>query len=258
MDKAKIKQLINIVFLLCIFMYILLSLLKSFVKPNEIIEMENRYANKYDSISLKKYVNGTLQDNIENTLSDQVILSSRLKKGNNYIKGLSLKKYVDLYFKRHDLDYLNAGDVNFYGPENLVYYYRDLNNISQYLDKKIENYNSFASKNKDVNVYLYYIEKDTDINFKTGKKVDIFEYIQKRLNNIKASKFEIDNFEDLYSEKLWEIVARAITQSRYKLDYNKNENIQYLKKIRNDSEVQKYISNFYKIRKNLKRQYIFL
>lgn len=69
---------------------------------------------------------------------------------------------------------------------------------------------------------------------------------------------EIDNFEDLYSEKLWEIVARAITQSRYKLDYNKNENIQYLKKIRNDSEVQKYISNFYKIRKNLKRQYIFL
>ena len=49
---------------------------------------------------------------------------------------------------------------------------------------------------------------------------------------------EIDNFEDLYSEKLWEIVARAITQSRYKLDYNKNENIQYLKKIRNDSEVQ--------------------
>ena len=108
MDKAKIKQLINIVFLLCIFMYILLSLLKSFVKPNEIIEMENRYANKYDSISLKKYVNGTLQDNIENTLSDQVILSSRLKKGNNYIKGLSLKKYVDLYFKRHDLDYLNA------------------------------------------------------------------------------------------------------------------------------------------------------
>lgn len=43
-----------------------------------------------------------------------------------------------------------------------------------------------------------------------------------------------------------------------KLDYNKNENIQYLKKIRNDSEVQKYISNFYKIRKNLKRQYIFL
>lgn len=61
MDKAKFKQLINIVFLLCIFMYILLSLLKSFVNPNEIIEMENRYANKYDSISLKKYIDGTMQ-----------------------------------------------------------------------------------------------------------------------------------------------------------------------------------------------------
>lgn len=61
----------------------------------------------------------------------------------------------------------------------MVYYYRDLNNISQYLDKKIENYNSFANKNKDVDVYLYYIEKDTDINFKTDKKIDIFEYLQK-------------------------------------------------------------------------------
>ena len=49
-----------------------------------------------------------------------------------------------------------------------------------------------------------------------------------------------------------------LNECLYKLDYNKNENIQYLKKIRNDSEVQKYISNFYKIRKNLKRQYIFL
>lgn len=53
MDKAKFKQLINIVFLLCIFMYILLSLLKSFVNPNEIIEMENRYANKYFCICKK-------------------------------------------------------------------------------------------------------------------------------------------------------------------------------------------------------------
>ena len=68
MDKAKIKQLINIMFLMCIFIYILFSLIKSFVKPNGIIEMENRYANKYDSISLKKYVNGTMQSNIENTL----------------------------------------------------------------------------------------------------------------------------------------------------------------------------------------------
>lgn len=196
MDKAKIKQLINIMFLMCIFIYILFSLIKSFVKPNGIIEMENRYANKYDSISLKKYVNGTMQSNIENTLSDQVMLSSILRKGNNYIKGLLLKKYVDLYYKKYELDYLNVGDINFYGSENLVYYHRDLNNISQYLDKKIENYNSFVDKNKYVDVYLYYIEKDTDINFKTDKKIDIFAYIQKRLNNIKTSKFEIDNFED--------------------------------------------------------------
>ena len=50
---------------------------------------------------------------------------------------------------------------------------------------------------------------------------------------------KIDDFEYLYSVKLWEIVARAITQSRYNPDYSKEKSIQYLKKIRNDAEVKK-------------------
>lgn len=196
MIKLKIKKIINILFIFCIFMYIFFSLIKSFVKPKDIIDMENRYANKYDSISSKKYFNGSMQDNIENTLSDQILLSSILKKGNNYIKGTILKQYVDSYYKNNSLDYLNVLGVSFYGKDNLVYYYRNLNDVKINLDKKINNYNSFAVNNKDVDFYVYYIEKDTDINFNTNDKSGIYEYIADRLKNIKSSKFSINNFDE--------------------------------------------------------------
>lgn len=236
MNKVKIKKIINVMFLVCIFAYVFLSLIKSYFKPNEIVEMENRYANKYDSITLKEFIDGTTQNNIEDTLSDQIILSSKLKKGNNYIKGKTLMKYVYFYYNQHDLDYLNALNVKFYGPENLVYNYRDLNNIKQYLDEKIDNYNLFAKNNNDIDVYLYYIEKDTDINFNTNEKSKIFEYIREEIKNIKSSNFKIDNFKEFKeyfykTDHHWNYKGsyKAYTEVLNLLDVNNP--------VKNDSEV---------------------
>lgn len=236
MNKVKIKKIINVMFLVCIFAYVFLSLIKSYFKPNEIVEMENRYANKYDSITLKEFMDGTTQNNIEDTLSDQIILSSKLKKGNNYIKGKTLMKYVYFYYNQHDLDYLNALNVKFYGPENLVYNYRDLNNIKQYLDEKIDNYNLFAKNNNDIDVYLYYIEKDTDINFNTNEKSKIFEYIREEIKNIKSSNFKIDNFKEFKeyfykTDHHWNYKGsyKAYTEVLNLLDVNNP--------VKNDSEV---------------------
>ena len=51
-----------------------------------------------------------MQDYMEDTLSDQILLSSNLKKGNNYIKGIILKQYVETYYKNNSLDYLDVLD----------------------------------------------------------------------------------------------------------------------------------------------------
>ena len=73
--------------------------------------------------------------------------------------------------------------------------------ISSIIKSKIENYNSFVDKNKYVDVYLYYLEKDTDINFKTDKKIDIFETDCDMCNQEMFEK-QIDVLLDKYENEL--------------------------------------------------------
>ena len=105
-------------------------------------------------------------------------------------------------------------------------------------------------------LYNYRVQNGMTYNFKD----DYYWQFKQVLLEVKKNSIlsKIDDFEYLYSVKLWEIVARAITQSRYNPDYSKEKSIQYLKKIRNDAEVKKYVPNFQKIYKNLKRQYVVL
>lgn len=194
--KNKIKKnIINIFFVICIFSFVLLSFIKSLFKPIDILERENRYANKYEKISFNSYLNSKTQSNIENTLSDQILLSSKLKSANNIFKATLIKNYVDIYFNNNKIDYLSLSNVNFYGKDNLVYNKFDLNKEKSNLDIKIRNYNSLIKKHPNIDFYVYYIERDIDINFNDNSKSGIYEYIISNMKNIKSSKLEIDNFE---------------------------------------------------------------
>lgn len=189
------KRIINMLFLMAIFLYVFASFCRPIFKPKNIIEQENRYANKFENISMNSFLNGTLQNNFEDTFSDQIILSGRLKTANNLFKGIIVDEMVKSYYKNHDLSYLKIDNVNFYGPNNLVYSTRDLNDLKQYYDDKIDNYNNLIKKYPKIDFYAYYIEKDTDINFDTNEKAKIYEYLQSRIN-AKRAKFEINSFEE--------------------------------------------------------------
>lgn len=195
MKNKNKKNIINILFVICIFSFILLSFIKSLFKPIDILERENRYANKYEKISFNSYLNSKTQSNIENTLSDQILLSSKLKSANNIFKATLIKNYVDIYFNNNKIDYLSLSNVNFYGKDNLVYNKFDFNKEKSNLDIKIRNYNSLIKKHPNIDFYVYYIERDADINFNDNSKSGIYEYIISNMKNIKSSKLEIDNFE---------------------------------------------------------------
>ena len=126
------KRIINMLFLMAIFLYVFVSFCRPIFKPKNIIDQENRYANKFENISMNSFFNGTLQKNFEDTFSDQIILSGRLKTANNLFKGIIVDEMVKSYYKNHDLSYLKIDNVNFYGPNNLVYSTRDLNDLKQY------------------------------------------------------------------------------------------------------------------------------
>lgn len=195
MKNSKRKLLINTAFTIAVFVYLFSSLIKSIVKPIDVVERENRYANKYSKINLTSYVKGVTQSNIESTLSDQVFLSSRLKLVNNLMKGILLKEYINLYFDQNELCYFPVSDINFYGKDNLVYNKWNFNETKNILDTKIENYNKLID-NINTNFYVYYIEKDTDINFETNKKLGAYDYIKDNINTKNISRFEINNFDE--------------------------------------------------------------
>lgn len=192
--QAKIKKIIDIIFIICVFMFIGGSLVKSIIKPINVIERENRYANKYESISISKFLNNNIQTNIENTLADQILISGKLKSANNYFKGNLVKFYIDKYFKNAN-EYIYLSDVNFYGS-TMVYKPIYMNNIKGDLNKKITNYNELISSYKNVDFYAYYIEKDTDIDFDTNQKTGVFDFLKSNLNVNNISKFEINNIKD--------------------------------------------------------------
>lgn len=192
--KKKILKFVDCILIFSILIYIFISFMQSIINPKKILKNEKRYAYNYEKITLKNYINGDVQNNIENTLSDQITLSTSLKSANNMIKAITVKHYVDFYFSNHEKDYLSFNKVNFYGKDYLVYTPTSLSVNKDYLNNKINNYNKFISQYKDVDFYLYYIERDSDINFNNNKKSGNYEYIKENLNVKKSGRLEIDSF----------------------------------------------------------------
>lgn len=194
--KNKITLIINLVFVGSILFYLFVCFAKSIIKPKEVFESENRYAEKYKDINIHGFLTKSMQDNIEKVLSDQLIFSGKLRSINNLSKAKTALKYIGLFLNDDDLKYLNSNGVSFYGKDNLVYYFRDLDKMTDALDQKVKNYNNLINQHKNIDFYLYYIEKDTDINFITNQKIGIYEYIKSKLDTNNFAKFSIDNFEE--------------------------------------------------------------
>ncbi len=193
-QKGQIILIINLLFVLIIALFLLASFGRSIFRPRNIFTGENRYAEKYSNINIKNFYNKKAQDNIEKVLSDQLFFSSKFRSLNNITKAVVVKNYIILFLKEEDIKYLNSNGIAFYGKNNLVYYYRDLNKIKDALENKINNYNELMAKNNKIKFYFYYIEKDTDINFINNDKVGIYEYIEKGIKSNNIGRFKIDNF----------------------------------------------------------------
>lgn len=167
--------------------------LKPIIRPIDINYYENRPANTIPNFSIKAIINKSFQDEFEKALSDQIPLASKMKIAE---KTISLGTKI-LYANINNKSYNNIGAGIYYMKGNLLYSPRTLSTEKEYLEKKVKNYNQIIEENKGTNFYLYYIEKDTDINFENNKKLNAYEYIDSTLNNkIKRSAFKVNNFKD--------------------------------------------------------------
>lgn len=195
--KLKLIKTINSIFAISFFPILIITLIKTIIKPNVILTSENRYAEKYGTFSIKGYLDKSVQDNIEKTLSDQIFISEKLRAANNLVKDYIVKNYIDTFLVDDELQYLSLGKVALYGKDyNLVYSTRKLSNLEPSYDIKIKNYNSVINNYPNMDIYFYYIEKDTDINFKTNEKVGAYEYLKNKLSTKNIARFKINNFNE--------------------------------------------------------------
>lgn len=194
------KYLPRIFFVFCVGFFAL-CFINSVFFPKELAEYENRKANTIMPFSFESYLNGDFQESMDSGLADQMLYAEDGKTVYNNITSRYLMSAVDLVFSGtgyFDSKYINFMDINTFGKNYLVYSVRNLDDEKELLDKRIDNINRAAEKNPDVDFYIYYVGKDTDINFETGEKSGVYEYISENLNipSERKGEFRIDSFEE--------------------------------------------------------------
>lgn len=231
--KMQRINLFDIVFIFIIIIFLTLGFIRTIISPKEINYYENRPANKFSSISMKEFISGELQYKLELTLADQIPFSQRMKKFYNFYSNKIANKMFNLCIKEYfNNQYFDVGGILRFGAEgNLVFYQRNLVDEKDNLDVKINNINQISQKYSNLELYIYYIEKDTDIYFPTNEKSDLAEYILENINIPKDNegKLAINNFNEFK-----EFFYKTDHHWNYKGSYNAY--VQILKMIKPEEE----------------------
>lgn len=194
-DLKNIK-IINICFLIIFLSVIYVGFIKPIIKPIDVNYAENRTANKLPVFSFSVFLDKSFQDQYEAAIADQLPLSSKMKKAE---KTLELITKLN-YFEMNDAQFHKIDSGLLYKDNYLIYTPRDFGSIKEKLDQKIMNLNETVDRLSNVSFNLYYIEKDTDMNFETGDRLQVYEYMKDKLNQrISTEKYAIDSFEEFQS-----------------------------------------------------------
>lgn len=192
---------IDILFIFIILMFLFLGIVKAIVLPKDINYYENRPANKFSNVNINDFSNGELQDNIELVLADQIPFSQRMKKYYNTYSSTISKKLLDTCIEKYYNDryfFIDHAIYKFGMDGNLVWGTYSLENEKNSLDTNINDINHLIEKYPNIKFYLYYIEKDTDINLTTNEKANISEYVLGNINlpEENMGKMEINSFNE--------------------------------------------------------------
>ncbi len=193
-----LKKIINMVFILLIMAFLLAGFLRAFVFPKDINQYENRYAHKPDALSVAGYADGSFQSSVESSLSDQAPFAESMKMLYNRTNSSYIKELLALFPKKETPKYIKVGDMNLFSDDYILYNPTVFEYAKLLLDPQIEGLRNMLERHEDTEFYLFYIEKDTDINFETGEKCGIFEYLRDNLpiDEENTAKFSVDDFSE--------------------------------------------------------------
>lgn len=200
--KIKINKISDILFISVLILIVVGGLIRTSLALTDVVLAENRIAYKISNVPMSSFWSGEYQENMELSFADQIPFSAKMKSFYNTITSFLMKTTYDIYSE--DLtksEYiLLVNDIyNLGGTEYLVYRMYDRASAIPKLDTKSEMLKTMYNEiSGDANLYLYYIENDTDIDFVSSEKTGVYEYLNEKLTdtNIVLEKFEADSFEE--------------------------------------------------------------
>lgn len=206
--RTWIQILPNILFVGIIMLVLVAGFIRTVFLPKDINYYENRYSNKVIVPTVNSLFNNSFQDSVENALADQVPGAQRLKQLYNDTTSGFANFWVRPILERNDTTYIYYHGMLIFGGY-YVFASRDMDTTKPLLNAKAENYNALMEKYPGVDFYAYYIEKDTDINFENGNKLNADDYLFSllHLDDSRMRSFEIEDFQ-------------AFTKLFYKTDHH--------------------------------------
>lgn len=189
-------------FVVMILLVLLAGAVRTFFHPKEINAYENRYSAQVPALTAASYLDSSFQDGLEDALADQIPFAQRGKKFYNDTTSQYLQTLAGSVIANNPDRYIHYRGMLIFGSDTLVYRPYVLADISAALDEKIANLNETFAALPDVTFSVYYIEKDTDLNFETGQKLDAFSYLQQGLNLPREQMFcyEINSFAEFHEK----------------------------------------------------------
>ena len=184
------------ILLIPVFLILLAGLVKTVFFPEEINTYENRYACQIAELTPASYADGSFQDAMESALADQIHLSATAKEAYNTFSAVCAKPIIRAEGKTKD-HYVRYDGYKILG-ENVLYDCYPLSREEQAFTEKSENLNAVFAAHPELDFYLYYIEKDTDIDFLSGEKPQLFQCLSGLIDlpDDHMLCFEIDSFDE--------------------------------------------------------------
>lgn len=178
----KKTNLIHGAFLFVILLFLLAGLARTVLRPKDINYYENRGAYKIDRPTVSGILEGTFQTSLENALSDQVLLAQTVKSNYNYLNSSyqigMIRKLLEAYPDR----YVSVLGSLCFGGEYLVTTPMRMEDQPELVAPMIERFNALADRYGDLDFYCFYIERDADVDFVTGVRTGLSDYIAENLH----------------------------------------------------------------------------
>ena len=197
------KKLADALFLGLILILLGAGLARTVLSPKEINTYENRYAEQIAPLTVEGWLKGSFQDSVDAALSDQVQLSEVYKRTYYRAATQFLWSAASPILPNVQDRYVNvAGTLLFNG--HIVYAPRPLSVAAEGLDGRADNFNQYFAAHPDIDFYVYYIERDIDLDFETGQSVGAREYFlnQLELPDHRIGYLPINSFEEFHDRFL--------------------------------------------------------